>query len=425
MKQNNIFYGWFVVAGCLLLNAVGTGIFSSILGLFFPPIAEEFGASQAAVAGIISIAIVGGLLAVGVFSKLYQKYSTRNLVLFFGVLNGAAFFMMSKANSLVMMYVVGAFIGIFGMGATALSSPMLITKWFNEKRGTAMGIAVAGAGLGPAAMAPIISSVIGKSGYKVGFMVLGGIVGLCMVTAYLLIKDSPDKAGLKPYGENPGQEIKEKSGEPKKVTKTYDYTLKEAFKTKMFYGFTLFIVIICSVVQGVLVQIPSYLSAVNFDMATIGKIVGGYALLAGFGKIFIGLVYDKLGVFKGNFLFFTCMILAFVALILVPGNNSMIYAYILLAGIGMGLTPVAVPLLVSILFGSKNYASLYPIFMLLMSVGAIVGGVLAGGIIDSSGYASLLMTAVIGALLAFITIQATLVIAKRTHKKLLEEKKVA
>ena len=36
------------------------------------------------------------------------------------------------------------------MGATALSAPMLITRWFDKNRGTAMGIAVAGAGLGPA-----------------------------------------------------------------------------------------------------------------------------------------------------------------------------------------------------------------------------------------------------------------------------------
>ncbi len=92
---------------------MGTGIFSSIMGLFFPSIVSEHGYSQAAVAGVISVAIIGGLLATGVFSKLYNKYSTRKLVLIFGVLQGIAYMAMSKANTLTLMYVVGVFMGVF------------------------------------------------------------------------------------------------------------------------------------------------------------------------------------------------------------------------------------------------------------------------------------------------------------------------
>lgn len=425
MKENKIFYGWFIVAGCLILNAMGTGIFSSIMGLFFPSIVSEYGYSQAEVAGIISIAILGGLLATGVFAKLYQKYSTRNLVLIFGILQGGAFFMMSQTNSLISMYVVAAFIGIFGMGATALSSPMLITNWFVEKRGTAMGIAVAGAGLGPAVMAPIITSVIANHGHKAGFMVLGAIVFVSMIIAFLLIRDTPEKVGLKPYGQNSGDKVSSNDDQKKNSVEGHSYSLKEAVKTKMFYGFALFIVLICTVVQGVLVQIPSYLAEIGFKGAEIGMVIGAYAFLAGFGKILIGWVYDHLGVFKGNFVFFFFMIAAFLSLVMVPSNNSFIYAYIIFAGIGMGLTPVAVPLLVSILFGTKYYATLYPIFMLLMSVGAIVGGIIAGSIIDSSGYASLLVVAAAGAFIAFLVIQSTMQISKRTQPKFLEEKNMA
>lgn len=425
MKKNKVFYGWFIVAGCLLLNAIGTGIFSSIFGLFFPPMAEELGYSQATLGGIIGVAIFAGLLAIGMFSKLYQKYSARKLVLFFGILNGGAYMLMSQTNSLTTMYVVGALIGIFGMGGTALSSPMLITRWFEKKRGTAMGIAVAGAGLGPAVMSPIVTSIIQNSGFRIGFIALGSIVMVSMITAFLLIRDTPEEKGLKAYGLNEGESLDEDDKKTNKSGETYSFTLKEAVKTKMFYSFALFILIMCSVVQGVLIQLPSYLSNTGLTLVEIGKIIAGYALLAGFGKMIIGWVYDNLGVFKGNFVFFTFMILAFLSLLMLPGNSSLIYAYIIFAGIGMGLTPVAVPLLVSVLFGTRNYAALYPIFMLLMSVGAIAGGAIAGGIIDSSGYAALFTTATIGAFLAFLTIQSTMLIAKKTHKKLLVEKKIA
>lgn len=427
MKNKKLFYGWFVVAGCIILNAMGTGIFSSIMGLFFPSIVAEFGYTQAQVAGIVSVAIIGGLLATGIFSKLYSKYSTKKLVLIFGVLQGASYALMSQANSLTVMYVIAVLMGITGMGATALSAPMLITRWFDKNRGTAMGIAVAGAGLGPALMAPIVTSVIANSGHRVAFIVLGAIIAASMVIAFLLIKDTPEEMGLKPFGQNEGDIAKSKDDDKTvKTEEAYSYNLKEAVKTKMFYGLTLFIIIICTVVQGLLVQIPSYLNEVGLDAAKVGMIVGVYAFIAGFGKMLIGWVYDNVGVFKANFIFFTLMILSFASLLMVPTNESFVYAYVLLAGMGLGLAPVAIPLLVSILFGSKYYAAIYPVFMLMMSVGAVIGGIVAGIIIDSSGYSALLVSAIVGALLALITIQITVKVADKTkNKKTKEIKKVS
>lgn len=429
MKNKKVFYGWFVVAGCIILNAMGTGIFSSIMGLFFPSIVEEFGYSQAQVAGIVSIAIVGGLLATGVFSKLYSKYSAKKLVLIFGLLQGASYALMSQANSLTMMYVIGALMGIAGMGATALSAPMLITRWFDKNRGTAMGIAVAGAGLGPALMAPVVTSVISNSGHRIAFIVLGAIIAASMIVAFILIKDTPEEMGLKPFGQNEGDISKSKDDtKTVKTEEAYSYNLKEAVKTKMFYGLTLFIVIICTVVQGLLVQIPSYLNEVGLDASKVGMIVGAYALVAGFGKMLIGWVYDNVGVFKANFIFFTFMILSFASLLMVPTNESFVYLYVVLAGMGLGLAPVAIPLLVSILFGSKHYAAIYPVFMLLMSVGAVIGGIVAGIIIDSSGYSALLVSAIVGALLALVTIQITVKIADKTKNKIKKpqlEKKIS
>lgn len=403
-------YGWLVVIACMFLNAIGTGIFSSIFGLFFPSIVEKYGFSQASVAGIISVAIVGGLFATGVFSKLYKKHSIRHLVLIFGVLNGLSYMLMSQASSLGMMYLVGALIGIFGMGATALSAPMLITRWFKDRRATAMGIAVAGSGLGPAIMSPIITKVLSNNGPEAGFLVLGGMVLFSMITSFLLIRNNPEDIGMTPYETVKGNEAVKNTGEPLK-----HYTVKEAFKSKMFGSFVLFIIVMCTVVQGVLIQIPSYLNSTGISMEKVGTIIAAYAFTASFGKIIIGFVFDRLGVFKGNFLFFSLIIAALIALIMTEHMSQAAYVYVVCAGIGLGITPVAVPLLVSQLFGTKHYSGLYPVFMITMSFGAIVGGILAGVLIDSLGYSSFLYFSVGGAVLAFVLVQITLMIASKVN----------
>lgn len=420
--MKKVFYGWYVVIACMIINAMGTGIFSNIIGLFFPSLIAEFGYTSAQVAGITSIAMFAGIGATGVYSKLYNKYSIRKLVLIFGVLQGASYAAMSFTSNVAGMYGVALFIGIFGMGATALSAPMLTVRWFDKSRGTAMGIGVAGAGLGPAIMAPVVSSVLASSGSGTAFIVLGAMISGAMIVAALLIRDNPEDIGLKPYGQNPGDIKEAKEGKEEKVkvseASAYSYTVAEASKTQMFYGLMFFIIVICTVVQGILVQVASYFTEVGFDTATVGVYIAAYSFVAGFGKMLIGWVYDNVGVFKANFVFFTLMITSFVCLLLLPKNDAFIYGYIICAGLGLGLTPIAVPLLVSLVFGTEHYGKLYPIFMIMMSVGGICGGVIAGIIIGSGGFSALITACIAGAVLGLVLVQATVIMSKKAQAKM-------
>lgn len=416
--MKKIFYGWYVVLACMILNAMGTGIFSSIIGLFFPSIIAEYGYTSAQVAGITSVAMFAGIGATGIYTKLYNKYSIKKLVLGFGIFQGISYAAMAFTSNLMGMYAVALFMGVFGMGATALSGPMLTVRWFEKARGTAMGLGVAGAGLGAAVMAPVITSVIASRGFKTAFLVLGAIITVSMFVAFLLIKDKPEDIGLQAYGLNPGDEKEEKTEEIKaEAAAGYSYTLEEAFKTKMFYGLGIFIIVLCTVVQGLLLQVASYFDYVGFDTATIGFYIGAYSFVAGFGKMIIGWVYDNVGVFKGNFVFFAMMILSFVCLLLLPQSTIFIYGYIIFAGFGLGLTPVAVPLLVALVFGSEHYGKLYPIFMVMMSIGGIFGGIIAGAIIGSLGFGALIISCIIGAIISFVFVQVTVVASKKDQLK--------
>lgn len=419
MKTNKIYYGWFIVAACMILSALGIGVFSNIIGLFFTSIKETYGYTQAQVSAIVSVAMLAGLPATVICANFYKKYSTRWLVLIFGIGMAAACFAMSLTTSLVTLYIASALLGVFSIGATALSSPILITNWFVKKRGTAMGLAVAGAGFGPFLMSPVISKTIGDYGYEKGFVVLSIIMLVGILVAFIIIRDEPQKIGLVPYGE--GEELEDNN---KQVSTACNYTLKEAIRTPMFYTFAAFLVIMAITVQGLLIQIPSYFSEVGFDEARIGILVGTYALIATGGKILIGYVYDKIGVFKGNFIFYSSMIFAVIMLNFTVKNDSLVYGYIIFAGIGLGLIPVAQPLVSSLLFGRKHYSSIYPLFMILFSIGAIGGGICSGVIIDMYGYTTLFGFTITLMLIALVALQTTMKLSVTAHEKKLKEENI-
>lgn len=410
--RKKFFYGWIIVIATILLNSLGIGLFSSIISLFFTPITEVHGFSQAQVAAISAFATIGGLLAAGALGKLYQTKSTRRLVLVFGILQALTFVALSIVNSLIMIYVVSLFMGFATLGATALSAPGLITKWFKERRGFAMGLSMAGAGFGPGIMAPVITTTIEANGYRQGFIVLAAMIVVFIIIAFLLIRDKPEDMGLQAYGLNPGDRHDKETHEVSDASEI-NYTLKEATKTKMFLPMVLWTVTAGFVVNGVLLQIPSFYSHIGFSGEWIGTLVGVYAIMAGLFKIVIGQMYDKAGPVKANYIFYSAMILAFVSLMMTQTSNTFVYAYVLFAGIGMGVNIVAVPLLVSHVFGSKNYATIYPVFMLLLSVGGMIGAIGTGMIVDNAGFQPLFTVAVAGGILQLLLAQTTVIMKKR------------
>ncbi len=411
------FFGWFIVFATALINAFGIGLFSSILGLFFTPMSQVHGFSQTGISSIIAFAMIGGMCAAAGLGSVYQRFGLRYVLFILGMGQAVTLALMALPSTLPLLYAVSFFLGFFTFG-TGLSAPTLVTNWFDQRRGMAMGISMAGAGFGPAILAPFISVIIADQGYKTGFYTLAATLFFSMLVIVFIVRDKPYVKGLKPYGLNDGDSQPGNQEKTKTQIQEYSYRLKEAVKTKGFVFLMLLGISAGAIVQGVLIQIPSFLSKQGFNAAAIGGIVGSYALIAAMGKILIGWVYDKMGYTIANFIFFSCMGLSFISLALVQSFNTMIYLYVLLAGLGMGVNIVAIPLFTSAIFGQKYYATIFPILSLSLGIGAIAGSIVSGILIDISGFSSLFYVAAVGAWMSLLFAQVALKVGIRAKKKI-------
>jgi len=77
---------------------------------------------------------------------------------------------------LIHFYIIAVFQGV-GLSAICVVPPsVLITNWFNDKRGLALGLALAGTGIGGSIYSPIATQIIVRYGWRTAYLASGLIV---------------------------------------------------------------------------------------------------------------------------------------------------------------------------------------------------------------------------------------------------------
>ena len=160
--KDKLFYGWMVVIASFIISIIVFGIRLSF-GVFFKSLASEFGLTRAETSGVYSaymllccvFAIVSGWGA--------DKFSPKILISLMGLFTGLSLILTSQAKSLWQLFVVYSFLLAIGTGGVYVVSMSIIIRWFDKKRGLAIGLTTSGVGLGTVIMAPFATYLIVNS----------------------------------------------------------------------------------------------------------------------------------------------------------------------------------------------------------------------------------------------------------------------
>ncbi len=194
-------------------------------GVFFKPMANEFGWSRAMTSGAFSMAMaVQGVFAIGA-GALNDRFGPRIIMTVCGLLVGAGYLLMSQLGSLWQLYL---FYGIvIGLGMSGHYIPILSTvaRWFVAKRTLITGIVLTGAGLGTLAAPPIATLLIAALDWRTSYIIMGVVVLVVVTSSAQLLRRDPAQIGKVPYGENsaPQEPVRSESGA---------FSLKEAVRTR-------------------------------------------------------------------------------------------------------------------------------------------------------------------------------------------------
>ncbi len=371
----HLYYGWFIalIATCVLAMQ---GLIFYSFGIFLKPLTTEFGWERGALSVALSMnGVVAGAFAI-LAGRLSDKYGPRILVTANGLLAGIGFLLLSQISSLWQVYLIwGLPLGVGGAcGFIPLMS--VIPRWFVKKRGIAIGIAVAGFGLGGIISPPIAQWLISTYGWRQAYLVLGLVILTVVTPLAQFLKHSPQRIGLKPYGEN--ETVKDKQS---LASAAEGFSFKQAIKTGHFWLFGSIMLCFLFALQAMLIHIVPYALDIEVPAivaASILSIIAGSSII---GKLSVGFISDKIGTRKA---LTACLVTVTLALIwlLFLRDVWMFYLFAAFFGIAYGGIISLNTIIPAELFGLKFLGMILASLMLFFTIGGAVGAPVAGYIFD-------------------------------------------
>ncbi len=390
------FYGWVIVAVSLVTLLLAYGIWWSF-PIFYVSMLREFGWSRAATAGFFTLGLI--IYGFGSFpaGALIDRFGPSKLIPAAGVMVATGCLISAAAHEKWHFYIAYGFFMGFGticMGFVPIAA--LVSNWFVQNRGKAMGIALIG-NVSPPLLALPIQELISMAGWRFAYVVLAFLLLLVIVPlAVFFMRTRPQDLGLEPDGGPAKHESKEggngKSG--KRVIQQVmdpkwaetEWGLFSALKTFRFWALT-GVMFTMGIGNG---TIMSHLVAMVVDMGRSREMAAFIFSLAGLvaavGRL-LGFLSDRIGR-EWTFTLLSCLYLCSVFALLIFLQNAqlwLLYLHGIAFGFGYGLCSPTVSAGAADLFIGKSFGSILGVSNIAYGVGQGIGAWAGGAIYDSTG----------------------------------------
>lgn len=382
-REGSFHYAWVILIVAMMVLGVYVPVVNSLSNTWQIAVTEDLGFSRTAFSFTGTITQAVGIFLGPVVSVFLTKYNFKRIWTAAAIAFAAAVFGYSLAQNQYQFYALGLVVGAAYITTAQIPMMMLINNWFSEKKGLATSIAVSGISAGGALLSPLVNSLIANVGWRMSYRVYALVIlALAVVFGIFLIYLRPEDKGMKPYG------YKESDDLPADPTKDTNKSLNvglsiAASLSCSFFIFLLLGSVMNGLANGASLQFPPALQeAAGFQ--TAGTVVSIYLLLGVFGKLLLGRIADKYGIYHALFFGAATLALSFVAMLFVPfAWGPWLVAVVF--GFGLALGSVLPPLVTASIYGRDMYGEAYGFVQSATQVGAAFGPLLVSYIFDASG----------------------------------------
>ena len=388
----SLYYGWIIVWVAFVTLGVTFGIWYSY-SVFILAVIREFKWTVASASSIFSIFILSHSVVGMAAGYLQDRLGPRMVVPMGAIILCGALFLTSRSQNLWQFQLSYGVMG--GTGVSLLgfvSHSAFLPKWFERKRGLALGIAMAGIGLGMLLIVPLSEKLISVYGWRNAYLFLAAMILFVVAPLNLIFgRKSPQAIHQFPDGDDPG----EKNDKPAFAYEmqvvdpawaAVDWDLKKASRTFRFWALACAFFSISFAFQGVLLHAVSAMVDAQLNRDTAAFYFGLAGIMGSVGKIIFGWLSDILGRERSKFIadgFALVGIASLALMLLIAGPTAILFA--LFFGIGYGAAAPLIPSITADIFMGENFGFIFAMIGIGGGIGGAAGTYVSGLLRDVTG----------------------------------------
>jgi MFS family permease len=387
-----IFYGWWIVFGCLVVATVGWSLTVFGMGVYIHVLSEQRGFSIALISEAVTVSYLVSavfLISVGTAIERWGPQPVISAGVVILALSVAALAFCRDG------WQIFAAFGAMGLGRSCLSPTSISTTlapWFERHQGRAVSTALLGASVGGMIGTPLLLTGIALFGIEQGLTLAGASALLIVLpVALFVLKRNPQAMGLLPDGAE--------SSTTRATKAEASWSLKGAMATRQFNSQLI------SFALSLMVQIAFLSHHVSIVAPALGEhvasiAVSSAALAAFLGRIALATFADRI-----DLRLTTAGVLLVAAGSLGAMSMASGYAGLLVTSAAYGLTignlTTLSPIIVRREFGAASFGTIYGFAAAVIGFAYAFGPGLFGILRDAFGsYGPALMLAALTNLIA-------------------------
>lgn len=357
------------------ITAAVLGLLTNVAGVFFTPIANDFGIGKGSVSLTMTISnlsfALGGMAVMKFLNeKIFKKIMFAGMVTFAGCTA-----LMSLASNVYILYVLNAVRGFMAGASGVVLATIVINNWFLSNTSLITSIAFGCSGLTGAVFSVVLTSLISHAGWRVGYIVVACLIVICYLPTILLpIGLTPESQGTKPYG-----------------TKTE--SVKETPVSGNSIDMKLVgVVTLLAILSSFATSLPQHFPGIaeSYSLSIGALMLSVCMIMNTCGKLLLGVLIETVGTMKAVILYLALIFIASLGILFVHQSLVMLVCAGLI-GLAYGLGTVGIVTITREKFGNENYGNVYPKISLGTTISNALGSSLVGYIYDFTGSYNLVL----------------------------------
>lgn len=362
--------GWYVVLVGFLAMVAGTPVGPAGFSVFLVPMSDDLGWGRDLLGGAVGAGTIAGALVAPWVGRMVDRHGARVMLTLGGLGLGASYVGISLVppDAPWLFYLAYGLGRMIDMAVILLGATVAVSAWFREKRGRAIGIVLVGNPAGVLLLVPFVQLVIGTSGWRPAWLLLGlGSWLLLVPAAWLLVRSHTDAA----YRLEAGAAFE-------------SWTVRSAVRTPVFWGLLLSATLGQVAYGAAGTHQLAFLRDKGFDAPAAVAAIAVFAVTWGTGQLAWGALADRL---PARWLLAAGYALLAAALFLLAATTTFggAVAYALIIGVALSNHEAVDAIAWADRFGTRALGAIRGAGRPLFLVGNAAGAVLAGAVFERGG----------------------------------------